>query len=242
MIERLDIHAYADKELEPIEMARVADEIKASPEAQRELQAIQGLKSCLATKLEQPECSAAWKECVGRFGELDKVKTTENFVGKYAWALCLLLFAVIVGGGLLNRYRGGSVGLGQVASITSNLVPMGSTSQIRQPEQLRNWISDQTGYRPGVDLAPTRVEMVAYADQPNGRSVMVRLRDAKGAIDVLFLPNVQISDGAPIGSGMYAGQVNGLNCVTWHDGGCQMLVIGDRETGDLQTFARSLYR
>ena len=242
MIERAELHAFADKELDPQDMARIADAVKASPEAQRELEAIQSLKSCLQTKIEQPECRDAWKECLTRFNEMDRVKVTENFVGKYAWALCIVLFFALVGGGVLNRARGGSVGLGEVASITSELVPMGGGSQMRRPEQLRNWINDQTGCETKSVFDPSRIESVAYSDQANGRNVMLRLRDQAGTIDVLYLPNVNINEGMALGGSMYAGKVNGLNCVTWHDGSVQLLVIGNRQTDELRTFAQSMYR
>lgn len=242
MIERLDLHAYADKQLDPQEMARVADAIKQSPEAQKELEAIQQLKSCLQSKAEQPECGAAWKECVSRFNEMDRVKVTESFVGKYAWALCVVLFVALVGGGILNRARGGSVGLGEVASITSDLVPMGGQSQMRRPEQLRSWISDQTGYQTKSNFDPSRIETVAYSDQANGRNVMLRVRDDRGTIDVLYLPNVNINEGEALGGNMLGGKVNGLNCVTWHDGDIQVMVIGSRDANDLRSFAQSLYR
>ena len=85
MIDRLDIHAYADRELAPEEMARLEKEIAASPDATRELDAIHGLKNCLQTKVEQADCARLWTGCIGRLNELDKVKKAEYFVGKWAF-------------------------------------------------------------------------------------------------------------------------------------------------------------
>lgn len=241
MIDRLDIHAYADHELSPDEMARVEREIAASPEAARELQAIQSLKTCLHMKMEQPDSSASWKVCAERIEELSRVKRTETFVGKYAWAICAFFLLIIVAGGMFNRFRGGSIGMANVASISGDLVPI-NTPRMSQPEQLRSWISDQTGHRPMLTLDPNLVRQVAYRDQVEGRVVRVRMQDENGLIDLMVFPNVSIDGGVPLDGSMTAGQVNGVNCVTWPDSGCALLLIGDRDPARLRDFARSLYR
>jgi hypothetical protein len=240
LIDRLNIHAYADGELGPDEMARLEAEIAASPEASRELEAIRCLQSCLHAKMPQPQPGDSWKACLDRLDELDRVKKAETFVGKYAWALCALLFVVILGGGLLNRYRGGSVNMSTVASDLSGMVPM---SSIPQPDKLRSWIGSQIGQAPPISSIPPHVVDVAYSDQPEGRIVRVRFQDAQGIVALLIIPNVGGVNGVqPIGDGMFAGQVNGHNCVIRPDSGCAVLVIGDRDLNQLQAFTQSLYR
>lgn len=241
-MDRLDIHGFADRELAPEEMTRLEKEISSSPEATSELQAIASLKLCLQTKLEQPQAGELWKECVGRLDELDRVKKAETFVGKYAWALSVMLFIVILGGGLMNRYRGSSVAVGNIAVLSGDMMSLGAP-RTSQPEQLRSWISDQTGQQLRLKVDPSRVVALAYVDQPQGRIVRLTMRDTSGVLDLMVIPNVSSVDGVePMGGGMFAGQVNGRNCVTWPDAGCAVLVIGDRSAVELRDFAATLYR
>ncbi len=242
MIDRLDIHAFADRELSPEEMARLQQEIQASPDAARELEAIQSLKVCLTTKLEPQRDASLWRDCVGRLNEIDRAKKAEQFVGKYAWAICGALFVAILGGGLLNHYRGPSVGMGTIASEISSMTPM-STLPASQPEQLRSWINAQTGQRSRIFIDPRKVIRAAYLDQPGGRTFRFRMNDAIGIVDVLLIPNVSSIDGVQeIGDGMSVGQASGLNCVTWQDGGGVVIVAGVQDPQQLREFARSLYR
>lgn len=242
MIDRLDIHAFADNELSPEEMAQARIEIGASPESSRELAAIESLKACLQAKAEHVAPEDVWHMCVGRLDELDRVKKAETFVGKYAWAISAMLFAVIIAGGMFNRFRGGSVGMAAVASMSSDLVPLQSPS-INHPEQLRKWIGDQTGERPSLfTQIPAQVVGFAFSDQPQGRIVRVTMRDSNGMIDLMVIPNVARVEGVrPLDGDLFQGQINGINCVTWHDdSGCQLLLIGDRQTDQLRVFAQAL--
>lgn len=242
-MDRLDIHAFADRELTAEEMSRLQSEIAASPEAARELEVIQSLKSCLSTKMDQPQAASLWRDCVGRLNEMDRAKKAEHFVGKYAWAICGALFCAIIGGGMLNHFRGPSVGMGTIASEISGMTPM-SSPQMSQPEQLRTWINQQTGHRPTIVIDPSKVIRYSYLDQPNGsRIVRIRLLSSVGVVDLLVIPNVAKIDGVqPIGGGMSVGQANGLNCVTWQDGECAVVVAGPQDPQDLRQYAQSLYR
>ena len=237
MIDRLDIHAFADHELAPERLAQLESEINASPEAQRELEAIRGLKSCLKSKAQTPECGTVWKGCAERLNELDRVKKAESFVGKYAWGLCALLFVVIIGGGVLNRLQGGNVGMGQVASDISSMVPMQGTSS--QPEQLNSLI-----HNPAIVIDPNRVRIVQpIVDRLSGRVTGVQLRDSIGLANLIIIPDVGgVDGGQSIGDGMFAGQINGHNCVICPRSGSAVLLMGDRDTSQLHDFALSILR
>jgi anti-sigma factor RsiW len=242
VIEPLNLHAFADGELSSDEMARLDKEIAESPEASRELEAIRSLKTCLQTRLDQPDAGTLWKQCASRLDELDKVKRAETFVGKYAWALSALLFVVILSGGMLNRMRGSSVGVGQVASISSDMTSM-SAPRLSQPEQLRSWITDQTGHRPRIVVDPAKVRAYAYTDQIEGRIVRFQIDEGNGTVELMVIPNITKVEGVrSIGDGMFAGQINGLNCVTWPDSGCAVIVIGNQSVDALKAFGRTLYR
>lgn len=242
MIDRLELHAYADDELSSEERSRIEHELAGCPESQREVEAIRGLRNCLQTKLESPSCAQLWKSCAGRLDELDSVKKAESFVSKYAWGLSLLLFLVIAGGGLMNRVRGGSVNMGGVASMASEMIPIQS-SPVNDAQPLGNWIETQTGERPALVADPARVVGLAYTDRPEGRIIQVQMIDSVGAVNLIVIPRVTRVEGArPMGEGMYAGQVNGMNCVTWADSGCAIIAIGGRGHEQLREFAQSLYR
>jgi len=234
MIDRLDIHAFADRELPPEELARIEKEIAASPEAQRELEAIRSLKSCLSTRMTAPEAAGVWRACRGRLDELDKVKKTEFIVGKYAWALSALLFCVILSGGLYNHFRGGSVSVGQLASDIGGMTPMPLNNQ---PQVLQQFAA------PTLHIDWSQVLGAAYRNTPEGRIYRFRMQDQKGAFDVVTIPNVSSVEGVqPIDDNMYAGQINGHNCVVRFDSGTLVLVIADRSTSDLRDLTESLYR
>jgi len=237
MIDRLDIHAFADRELTPEEMARLEKEIASSPDASRELGAIQGLKNCLQTKAVPADHGRLWKECVGRLDELDKVKRAEHFVGKYAWALCSLLAVVILSGSLFNRFHAGAVDMPQIASDLSGMtsVPMQGLSQ---PERLRSWI----GSGPRIDSS----KVVGVGSMESAEGVVIKrvtLREQNGLIDVYLIPNVSSVNGVqPIEDGMFAGRVNGRNCVIRPDSGFVVLVAGDRPIDELHNIAAEMYR
>jgi len=236
MIDRLDIHAFADRELSPDELDLLEKEIAASPEAARELEVIRSLKSCLMAKMPTPEMGGLWKDCRNRLDELDKVKKTEFIVGKYAWALSALLFAVILAGGLYNHFTGGSVSVGRLASDISGMTRVPPSGQ---PQMLRQFMGDQRT----LHIDPGHVVSVAYADRPEGRIWQFTLQDQSGLYDVVTIPNVTRVEGAqPIDDNLYSGQLNGHNCVIRPDSGFIVLVIADRDTRGLRDLTQSLYR
>jgi len=232
MIDRLDIHAFADRELPAEDMARKEQEIAASPDASRELEAIQNLKGCLQTKMTPPAFGDLWSECRSRLDELDRVKKTEFIVAKYAWALSGLLFFVILGGGLFNHFHGSSVSVGRLASDISGMTPVTASSQ---PQQLSDFIND-----PRLHI-PTGIVSLAYVDTPEGRIKSCTIQDQEGVFDVVRIPNVANVEGVqPIGDDMFAGQLNGRNCVIRLDSGCAIVVVGNRETSELRDITESL--
>ena len=243
MIDQLDVHAFADRELAPEDMSRVEKEIAASPESTRELEAIRGLKTCLQTKMSPPECADAWKDCRVRLNELERVKKAEYFVGRYAWALCSVLFVVILGGGMLARLHGSSMPMGQVVSELGSMTPL-QTPNLSHPEALRSFLLDQTGQSSTISSIPAQVVDVAYAIQPDGgRIVRIRLRDTEGIVALLYIPEATGVEGfQSIGDGMLAGQINRLNCVIRPEKGGMVMLIGNRDTSELRNFALSLYR
>ncbi len=236
------VHGYADGELTANERAHVESLLQSSPQAQAEFEAIKNLKSFLAAQPSKPVEPALWKSCAKRLDEIDRAKRTEGFITRYAWALSLLLFVVIMGGGYLRRIHGSSVGTGEVAAYASSLVPI-SGPKPRQAEQLNTWINDQTGQRPKITLDPSRILGVAIADQGDRRIVSVRFTDQSGELALMVIPGVTAVDGVqPMGNGMFACKIDKMNGVTWGDGDCAVVLIGNRDYEYLRTVALALYR
>src|SRR5688572_11364387 len=105
MSDWLEIHALADEQLSAEEKAQAQERLANSEKSQRELRAIQAIKEAAASRRDTVTCEQTWKRCQRRLDEMDKVHRIEGFVGKYAWALCSVLFIGIVGAGMLNRNR-----------------------------------------------------------------------------------------------------------------------------------------
>lgn len=241
MTERTDLHAFADGELPSVEATALDAEIAASPALAAEVERIRSIKQCLATHAVRHEAPEVWKGCVGRLDEIDRVRKAEHFVGKYAWAICSLLFLVIVSGGILTRARGGSMRMGDVAAVSAGLVPT-SNPHLSAPEQIPTLIDQQIGERPTFMLDPRHVVGVAASDQPMGRVIDFHLRDEIGDADVMVIPQTTVEGVQPMGDGLSAGEINGVNCVAWRDGGCSVLLIAPRSHEELRAMAHSFYR
>ena len=135
----------------------------------------------------------------------------------------------------MRRSQGPSLGMAAVASSMGDFISM-PAPRASQPEQLKSWLRE-------LRIDPSMIMAQAYADRPEGRLWRLSLRDEKGPVELLVIPNVTRLEGVePIGGDMYAGQISGSNCVTWPDRGCALLVIGDRSIDQLKQFALGLYR
>jgi anti-sigma factor RsiW len=131
MIDRLDLHAYVDGELTSEQQATLSRDLASSPKELEEVRAIQALKKSLREKALAPQSELLWQRCVGRLDEIDKTRRVERVVGKYAPALCAVMFVVIVVAGQFSHPTDrGNVSSPDLARMVGSLAPMHPPKQL----------------------------------------------------------------------------------------------------------------
>ncbi len=242
MIDPLELHAYADKELDRESEDRVTRQLQQDPASQAELDTILGLKSTLQTHCKGEACASQWKACVGRLDELDKVKRTEHFVGKYAWALCGLFFMFILVGGVATRMSGSKgMGSSDLARAVASLGQPSSPSS-QQPAEVRRWLDSLVGKASEL-ISPENVVVgpVATGEIDGYRVAQINMRDGKGNLALLLMhADLDISDMPSWNGDMRAGTLQGLNCLAWHKDGYTLVFAGDRPYDQLEERLRTI--
>ena len=241
MIDPLKLHAYADGEATPDEIAEIEARLADCSASQAEVAAIRSFKECLSRHPQQTDHSECWKVCRGRLNELDRAHRTERFVGKYAWALATGIVGLVVLTGVARR--GGnnpSLGSADLAQIMSQV---GSPS--RKPLDGREQaIARELLQRSRVVLNNDALQAVGMAEgQVDGMYVRrVTLRDGQGQMALLDLPGEARVEGLePVsGTQMQSGQIDSYNCVVWPAGTHTFVLIGDRDSADLARVATQI--
>lgn len=239
MIDRLELHALADGELEGEERKRVEARLGACAESAAEYAAIVALKKTVGDKCSAIGCEATWAKCRKRIDEVENTRRIESFVGRYAWALCSIFVVLIFGAALMNRQFGGGVRAGDVPAMMSSLSTLGQVA----PVEAERWIMREAGAKPQI-VAPTFQVVERALGVFDGRKVVaLRLRDSEGEFAVLLLPGAKVVDGVqPVDGrpGMSCGQMAQSNCVTWQEGATAVIVTGPRATEELCALADKL--
>jgi anti-sigma factor RsiW len=109
MIQRLDLHALADGELDKGEAKLLREALRDDPQAQAEYEVILNFKEMVVQQSVRHEAEDCWKACQVRMNEIDRSRRVESFVGRYAWAMCAVFFVLILGSRfMVNDVRGAS--------------------------------------------------------------------------------------------------------------------------------------
>lgn len=237
------VHALVDGELDAATREQVAAWICQDPALNREYLWAVAMKDTLATKcqrLDSPEC---WEAAKLRFRELDRTRTVNFLVGKYAWALSGVLFAAILAAGGLNLMRRSTtVSSPAVAELVRN--PLSGTSQ------------SATGYTssPYSIVAADGSELVKLANgvqllgmQPGkveGKPCLgVAMLDAEGPLKLWAIDGVDGLEGATeqVGySDFRIGFFNNHPAVTWKKGHRLVVLTSDRDWQKLVEVAKHL--
>lgn len=233
------VHALADGELSPQEAAEAKALIDSDPKLAAEYEWAKTLKSSLGTHCKPIANEEAWQKCVGRLDDLDRVSRTEGFVGRWAWVFCGALMLMILSGGIVSRVVGArTVSTTQVAGL---LDPTGAGIAVSRdkapavnPADFVNLQSFQPISRVGgyVDSRP----FVRYG-----------LRDSLGlgglAIVVIQgADRVEGLDQRTTNPNVRAGQMNGVNAVTWPVQGNTCVLFGERPSDELVAFAEDMMK
>jgi hypothetical protein len=237
MIDPLELHAYADGQLNQADEARVSQMLKQDAASRAEFESIVSLKKALQARCKPVECASEWKACLGRLDELDKSRRTESFVGRYAWGLCGAFFLFILAGGLFNRMRpAGEMQPADVARAAATLSPAaGPRSQ--EPREVAQYLDNLVG-EASRTIAPERLRIVDGATgEVNGHRVAkLGLRDGEGELALIVI-NGQLDlsklEDAP-DPRLKEGKFLGTNSVAWVDQtGNTLILAGDRSYEEL---------
>jgi anti-sigma factor RsiW len=242
MREYLDLHALADGEATESPSQELRDRIERDPACAAEYAAIQNLKDFVRGNVRNHREEESWKSCVKRLNEIDKTRRVENFVGRYAWALCGVAFVAIVGGGLLNHARPTQMDGTDLSSVMASFGPARSPG-VSQPDDVKRWINGLLGRaRQSIDPSRMVVRSAAEGSLEGHRMLQLQMRDASGDLILVVLEgNANFADLQPLPDPHYhGGRMNGLNCISWSKGGVSMVLFGQRTHDDLANVANRL--
>ncbi|MDR3692799.1 MAG: hypothetical protein P4L46_25690 [Fimbriimonas sp.] len=233
MIEPIDLHAFADGELNSVDRTELQAKLDASPDAVRELESIRNLKALLKRQAQEVETRESWKHCVGRLDEIDKARRVESVVGRFAPALCgLFLFTILVGG-LVARRHGETSG---PKEYVSRLLPFRSSSESKQDKDEAEWLTHLFNQVRQSRIHTFHVLKVNGYIADGIPVTRMSLRDDKGDLLVLLLPkSVDFGELTPMaGHPEYtSGQYGQTNCVARSNGASTTVLLADRPFDEL---------
>jgi anti-sigma factor RsiW len=240
MSDWLEIHALADGELTGEEQARVQERLGRCEKSQAEYAAVKNLKATLDSKCASVTCEETWQKCRKRMNELDKARRTENFVTKYAWGICSMFFVLILGAAMLNRTAGPGLRAMDVARMSAGMMTVPGPKSQNMPDKQR-WVQETLQARVPVAETPLYVKSGAKGVTQDGRQVVrLDLLDDRGDLSLIVVERAQkVDDFTRVqgNSNYLGGSINGMNCVTWSDGGSAFLLVGDRSLPELCSVA-----
>jgi len=241
MTDPKQLHALADEELNPLEANALRSQLKSDPQATAEVDAILNLKDILRSNSLRHNDEEAWKGCLRRLDAIDKSRRVEGFVGRYAWALCGIMFVFIVSGRYAMRnVQGDNARTADLARI------FGGSSRASTPEtraESKMYSDLLNAVKQSLDSTEIEVNRPTFGqvrDMPAARYLM---RDRKGDLSLVQVDGVlTVQDTAPMSNApdLESGTVNGANCVVWHKAGQTFLLSGDRSVNDLAETASRL--
>lgn len=241
MIDPHKLHAYADGEATPDEIAEIESRLDGCAASQAELAAIQAFKACVARHPYADDHSACWKAACGRLNEIDRAARTERFVGRYAWALAAGIVGLVVFTGIARRGMASpSLGSADLAQIMSQV---GGSRRTLNPRD--SAIAGELLRRSRLVLGDDRLRAVGMSEAVVDGMLVRRLtlRDAHGQMALLDLPSeVRVEGLDPVsGTEMQTGQIGEMQCVVWPSGSRTLVLAGDRDAADLARAAAQIH-
>ncbi|HSI72038.1 MAG TPA: hypothetical protein VK934_02580 [Fimbriimonas sp.] len=242
MIDPVELHAYADGELDKASAEHVRRQLQSDPASSAEVASIKSFKGMMS-RVESVECQSEWKACVGRLDELDKVRRTEGFVTRYAWALCGVIFLFILAGGITTRLAPStSIASSDLARAVASLGPTSKpTSQ--QPKEVREWLDRLVG-RASDLISPTGLVVLgANTGEIDGHRVsQIELRDNAGDLALVVINKDMTLGDMPSTTDerFRAGQLQGVNCLAWNDEGYTLVLAANRPYAQLAEAAKNI--
>lgn len=233
-------HALADGELSGEEVKAAERRLASSQAVRAEYETVTALKTILREKAESHPGYDAWTACRERISAIDRAKRTEGFVGRYAWAMCLVLFLTIVGAGALNRTGRNALRASEMAGDSTSLSQVPITSA--DASGVTGLLSRFFGRSPiKLEEAPLRVKAMMRGQIDGREAARLAIEDGRGQLSLTIVAGVEQVDGLE-NSGQsrnyYIGRINTFDAVGWTDRGFGMLLVGEsRSPDDLKRIA-----
>jgi hypothetical protein len=238
----LEVHALLDEELSPEERTRVQDKVKTCKTSEAEWRAVRELKTIISEKCAHPaDCDEVWLACTKRIKQLDRTKTAESFVGKYAWGLCGSFCVMILLAAGYSRMNGGNLRPSDLQSVDAGLIPIPSPRS-QATSDLRTWLQDNLSQTMHPAQDQVTVERGAFGHLPDGRRVTeASLHDSTGALTLFVVEQAnKVDDVEHVDTRYSGGTIGSKNCITWTDGGNAYLLAGERSLNELCQRADSI--
>ena len=230
MIDPIRLNAYVDEELNDQDRSQLEAELRLCQLSQAETDAIRTIKTIISSRSETHTCTETWTVCIERLNGIDKARRTENFVTKYAWALCAGVFVTILVGGAINRSS--SLNSAELPNMMSQLTPSG-----RQDSALadRTQLYDEVLKRASKQLDRLRLLSVRTGDFDGQHVEKYDLEDAAGVFALFVVAGNVDTEGfiAMPQAGYISGLMGQSNCVAWHNQGRTLMIVGDRSYDNL---------
>ena len=227
------MHGLADGELSGEEKARAEELRQSDPDCKKEWLWAQAICEIVRNKAVKVDCEESWKSSVARLDALDKSKTAERIVTKYAWAFCTILLVGIMTAGFKNRFdQNSTISSSQVASIFDP-------------------ISSRSSQMNSVDLeAAKKVSLASFEVRANHAGILdsrqyvyFSLHDGLGGLGLAVVAGAysfeNVSDSTGV-RGFRAGKVNDANCISWNLQGDTFLLAGNRSHKELVEIAQQM--
>lgn len=239
--DQLNVHGLADGSLAGAEAEETRRLIHESEELRAEYEAVVVVRSTLMRCCEPAADADLWKQCRRRLDEVERVARSEAFFGRYAWGLCGLFVALIVGASIFNRQIDDrKLYTADMAHLVSSLTPV-QTPAVKGGDEWRGWVEGHVG-RASANLAiPQVVVLGARQGIVDGRRALeFHLGDAKGKLSFLIVEGTDSIYGFAAeshGSVYHVGRLQGTNCISWTEGRHAFLLSGERPFSSLRATA-----
>lgn len=231
------IHGLVDGELSSAERRQAMELIQNDSEARIEYEWASALKSCVQCKCGAQANPEGLSRALEQVRAIEKTKSAEVFVGRWAWALCAAVVCFICLAAVVNRISGGTeLQQTNVASLFSGLRVLSGAEQ-NTAETVRQTFGS-VPIRP--DLIAVR--QVAYGVVDGRRALRIRAEDREGQLVLVVIQGVSTVQGmSPIaGSDYSSGVIQGATSVFWSQDGLGFLVLGARDGRSLIGAAETL--
>lgn len=224
-----DIHGLVDGYLEGAELSEAQARVNTCPVSRAEYDSTIALKRTLQKHCQGIHEEEVWKACQGRIAELDKTKTVEKHVGRFSWAICGVLACSIFSAHMYNRMNG-SYRLKSGELSAGVLAPVNSSEQSMK-DSLSRLVANPVGLQ---------ITSMSSGVVDGRRAYRWYVTDKRGPMVIDALEGIEVIEGRADGSGLYFGNVNGLNTVSWKKDGYGFTLVADRTEKEISNLVRRI--